>query len=79
MRKYTCLCYIYSRERNVKLERALTVLLDAKASVTLTVFGRSCRVLTIDGLIRSKRAAGRPRDVDAIIELEALRELEDKS
>lgn len=38
------------------------------------VFGYRCRVVTLDGLIRLKRAAGRPKDLDALAELEALRE-----
>ena len=37
--------------------------------------GTKWRVLTLDGLIRSKRVAGRRRDLDVIPELEALREL----
>ena len=32
------------------------------------------RVVTLDKLIQLKRAAGRPRDLDMIAELEALRE-----
>jgi hypothetical protein len=39
------------------------------------VFGATCPVLSIAGLIRSKRAAGRPRDLAALPELEALQEL----
>jgi hypothetical protein len=34
----------------------------------------SIRVLSIEGLIRAKRAAGRPKDRPGLIELEALRE-----
>jgi hypothetical protein len=49
----------------------------AAASATMTLFGRSCAVLSLDGLIRAKRAAGRPRDLEAVIELEALKELEE--
>jgi len=40
------------------------------------VVGHQCRVLSVDGLIASKRAAGRPRDLNVIPELEALREIE---
>jgi len=36
--------------------------------------GRSCRVLGIEGLIRSKEAMGRPRDREAIAQLKAIRE-----
>ncbi|MFM9169150.1 MAG: hypothetical protein ACKOTD_03245, partial [Phycisphaerales bacterium] len=40
----------------------------------LEVFGRPCRVVTLDALIALKRAAGRPKDLEAIAELEALRQ-----
>jgi len=45
------------------------------ASITLDLFGRSCRVLSLEGLIQAKRATGRSRDAAALPELEALREL----
>ena len=32
------------------------------------------RVLTLDALIEAKRAMGRPRDLNAVLELEAIRE-----
>lgn len=38
----------------------------------LMVFGRSVHVLDLPGLIRAKRAAGRPKDLEALAELEAL-------
>lgn len=38
------------------------------------VFGRETRVLGLDWLIHVKRAAGRPKDLEVIAELEALRE-----
>lgn len=38
------------------------------------MFGLNVRVLTIDGLIRAKRAAGRTKDLLVLPELEALRE-----
>jgi hypothetical protein len=41
-------------------------------TVTITVFGRSCRCLDLPGLIRAKRAAGRPKDFEAVAELEVL-------
>jgi hypothetical protein len=48
-----------------------------KSSETMQLFGRDCKVLSLDGLIRrAKRAAGRPRDLEAVKELEALRELQ---
>ena len=42
-------------------------------SIELQVFGRPCRVVTLDALIALKRAAGRPKDLEAIAELESLR------
>lgn len=38
----------------------------------LTVFGRLVRVLDLPALIRAKRAAGRPKDLEVLAELEAL-------
>ena len=46
------------------------------ASITLDLFGRTCQVLSLDGLIKSKRAAGRGKDLEALPELEALREMQ---
>lgn len=42
-------------------------------SIELQVFGRPCRVVSLDALISLKRAAGRPKDLEAIAELETLR------
>lgn len=42
----------------------------------IELFGRRCSVLSLDGLIASKRAAGRPRDLAVLPELEALSEIE---
>jgi predicted nucleotidyltransferase len=39
----------------------------------IPLLGRTCQCVTLDGLIRLKRAAGRPKDLEAIAELEALR------
>lgn len=49
---------------------------DALKSETLTVslFGLPCRCLTLDALIRAKRAAGRPKDLEVIAELETIRD-----
>jgi hypothetical protein len=44
-------------------------------SVVLTLFGIECRVLSLDALIVAKRAAGRAKDLLALPELEALREV----
>ena len=38
----------------------------------------ACRVLSIDALIKSKRAAGRPKDIPVILELEAIKVLKGK-
>jgi hypothetical protein len=38
------------------------------------VFGRPCRVLALDALIEVKRLAGRRKDIEAVYELEAIRD-----
>ncbi len=43
-------------------------------TVTLDLGGTTCRVLDLDALILSKKALGRPRDLQAVIELEAIRQ-----
>lgn len=43
-------------------------------SITLRAFGVECLCLDLEYLIRVKRAAGRPKDFEAIAELEALAE-----
>lgn len=45
-----------------------------QGSVLLSVFGFECRCLSLEQLIRVKRAAGRPRDLETVAELEAIRE-----
>lgn len=45
---------------------------------TLEAFGIKLRCLTLDWLIYVKRAAGRPKDFDAIAELEAIRDQKNK-
>jgi predicted nucleotidyltransferase len=42
------------------------------ASIELAPYGVHCRCLSLPALIRAKRAAGRPKDTEAIAELEAL-------
>lgn len=49
-----------------------------KHSQQVEMFGRTFRVVTLDGLIRLKRAAGRGKDLDALAELEALLEERDR-
>jgi predicted nucleotidyltransferase len=44
------------------------------AAAPIKLFGLSCQVLELDALIRVKRAAGRPKDLEAVAELEAIRE-----
>jgi predicted nucleotidyltransferase len=43
-------------------------------TMTIRVFGRDIRILDLESLIRVKRAAGRPKDLEVIAELEALQE-----
>ncbi len=44
-------------------------------TITVSLFGIDCRCLDLETLIAVKRAAGRPRDFEAIAELEAIRDL----
>jgi hypothetical protein len=44
-------------------------------SVIMELFGFDVKVLSLNGLIKAKRAAGRPKDLLVLPELEALREL----
>ena len=41
-------------------------------SMQMDLFGVNCQCLTLEALIRVKRAAGRPKDFEAVAELEAL-------
>ena len=43
-------------------------------SVKLTVFGTTCLCIDLEKLISVKRAAGRPKDFEAIAELEIIRD-----
>jgi hypothetical protein len=43
-------------------------------TVDVVVFGMPLRCLGLDKLIEVKRAAGRPKDLEALAELEAIRE-----
>lgn len=47
------------------------------ATVEAELFGQTCRVLGLQRLIEVKRAAGRPKDLEAVAELEAI--LEDET
>lgn len=48
-------------------------------TIEMQLFGRATRVLDLEHLIYLKRAAGRPKDLEAIAELQALAEERDKS
>jgi predicted nucleotidyltransferase len=43
-------------------------------AIELSVFGMRCRCLSLAQLIQAKRAAGRPRDLEVLAELEAIQE-----
>jgi predicted nucleotidyltransferase len=43
-------------------------------TIEIEVFDVRCRCLSLDALIQAKRAAGRPKDFEAIAELEAILE-----
>jgi hypothetical protein len=43
-------------------------------AILLPIFGADCLCLSLAQLIRAKRAAGRPRDLQALAELEAIQE-----
>ncbi len=43
-------------------------------TIKIELFGHTIRVLGIEKLIEVKRAAGRPKDMEAIAELEAIRD-----
>jgi predicted nucleotidyltransferase len=43
-------------------------------TIAIQVFGVECRCLDLPALIRVKRAAGRPKDLEAVAELEAILE-----
>jgi hypothetical protein len=48
------------------------------AAEEIEVYSLPCLVLTLEGLIRAKRATGRPKDLRALHELEALLALKQK-
>jgi len=43
-------------------------------AIRLNVFGKICLCLSLSQLIRAKRAAGRPKDLEALAKLEAIDE-----
>ena len=50
----------------------------ALVSERMELFGYSVNVLSLEGLIRAKKAAGRPKDLNALPELEALLALKNR-
>jgi hypothetical protein len=42
-------------------------------SIEVEAFGTRCRVVDLETLIRTKKLAGRPKDLEAVAELELLR------
>jgi len=48
-------------------------------SVEIDAFGIRCRCVTLERLIQLKRAAGRPKDLESIAELQLLLETQGKS
>ncbi len=46
----------------------------AKHAVEIRIDNVTCKVLDLETVIRSKRALGRPRDLQAALELEAIRQ-----
>jgi len=45
----------------------------------MTIFGMEFQILSLEGLIRAKKAAGRRRDLEVLPELEGLLDLRKKS
>jgi predicted nucleotidyltransferase len=43
-------------------------------AIEVELFGRRCHVMALDDLIRAKEAIGRDKDVQAVIQLRAIRE-----
>ena len=41
-------------------------------TIEVEIFGHRCRCLDLPALIRAKRASGRPKDLEALAELEAI-------
>lgn len=50
-----------------------------KVSVSISLYGLEIQILSLEALIAAKRAAGRPKDLLILPELEALREVTDHS
>ena len=48
-------------------------------AIEVELFGRRCRVISLDDLIRAKEALGREKDLLAVKELKAIREKQSKA
>jgi len=44
-----------------------------RLSESIDIDGKECRLLTLEALIRAKQAMGRPKDIETIRQLEAIR------
>jgi hypothetical protein len=64
----------YKRDVDRTLLRENLKLSPEERLLKLPLVGLTCRCATLEALIRMKRAAGRPKDFEALAELEALRE-----
>lgn len=53
--------------------------LVTRGSIEVDLFGRRCRVISLDDLIRAKEALGREKDLLSVRELKALREDQGKA
>ena len=49
------------------------------ASEIVNILSMDCQVLSLQGLIRSKQAAGRKKDLEAVIELKSLLQIREKT
>jgi hypothetical protein len=47
---------------------------EAFAGLFIDLFGRRCRLISLDALIRAKEALGREKDLLSVKELKAIRE-----
>jgi hypothetical protein len=45
-----------------------------KDAIAMQIFGTNCLCLSMAQLLRAKRAAGRPKDLETVAELEAIEE-----
>ena len=50
-----------------------------KYSDSLEIYGMKCNVLSLEGLIKTKKASGRPKDWILLKELEAIKEIRERN